>query len=184
MSIACLLVPNLALACELAEQPHLASERVALVDLDRTHVLDCTSGADRYGVRPGQPLRAALALCPGLVVLEERPARVARAAEALAEAMADVSPIVEEAGAGVMYADLAGLEGLYPQLELADRAILEAVPAALQPRLGVAETRFTAYSAARCAEPGAALHIEDSALAFLGDKPASWLPLEPEAIER
>lgn len=185
MPIACLLVPNLALACELAEQPHLTRERVALADVDRTHVIDCTSEAARYGVRAGQPLRAALALCPGLVVLEERPARAARAAEALADTMSEVSPIVEEAAAGVIYADMAGLEALYPQPELADRAIFEAVPAALQPRLGIAETRFTAYSAARSAEPGAALHIEtDEASDFLAAKPAAWLPLDPEAIER
>jgi DNA polymerase-4/protein ImuB len=185
MAIACLLVPHLALACELAEQPHLARERVVLANVGRTHVVDCTPEAARYGVRPGQPLRAAMALCPGLVVLEERPARAARAAETLAEAMSDVSPVIEEASAGVIYADLGGLEGLYPHPSLVDRAIFDAVPAALQPRLGVAEARFTAYSAARCTDPGAALHIEsDEAVAFLASKPASWLPLEPEAIER
>lgn len=185
MPIACLLVPHLALACELAERPHLARERVALANAGRTHAVDCTPEAARYGVHPGQPLRASMALCPGLVVLEERPARAARAAEAVAEAMSEVSPVVEEAAAGIVYADLHGLEGLYTHPTDVDHAIFQAVPATLQPRLGVAETRFTAYIAARCADPGAALHIEASdAAAFLAGKPAAWLPLAPEAIDR
>ncbi len=185
MLIACLLVPSLALACELAERPQLAGRPVALVDVSRTRVVDCTVEARRYSVRAGMPLREATALCPALVVLEERPARAARAAEVLVDAVASVSPIVEEAAPGVVYAGLRGLEGLYPRRGMVEQAILAAAPAALQPRLGVAATRFTAYVAARGVSPGAAQRVEaDEAAEFLAGRPAAWLPLAAEDVER
>lgn len=185
MMLACLSVPALPLSAELADRPSLDGRPLALVDGRRTRVLHATAEAQRYGVRPGQTLREAAALCPALVVLEERPARGARAAEALVEGAYAVSPLVEEASPGEVYVGLDGLDGLYPRPGMVERALLDAVPEALQPRLGIAETRFTAYVAARCASPGESLRIPpDEAAGFLADKPAAWLPLPAEEIER
>src|SRR5215213_2060673 len=100
MSIACVLVPSLALACELVSRSHLVGRAVALTDEAQTHVLDCTPEAARYNVRAGLPLRMATTLCPALVVLKERPAQTARAASALVESVAAISPVVEDAGPG------------------------------------------------------------------------------------
>lgn len=185
MLIACLLVPSLGLACVLAERPHLASRPVALTDVGQSRVLDCTSMAARYNIRPGLPLREATALCPSLIVVEERPARTARAAEALIEALGTVSPLVEAAAPGEVYADLRGLDGLYPRRDLLTHAILVAAPAILRPRLGLADTRFTAAIAARAAAPGEARAVEPAeAAGFLAVQPASWLPLGTAVLER
>src|SRR5688500_17781010 len=184
-STACLLIPSLALACELAERPWLGGQPVALVDVARTRVVDCSERATRYGVRPGQPLRTAAALCPALAVLVERPARVVRTAEGLVAGVLAVTPLVEQAAPGHVYADLRGLEGLYPRQHQIEQALLAAAPAALPARLGLADTRFTASVAARCAPPGAAWHVAPAqAAAFLADKPTDWLPLAAESIER
>jgi DNA polymerase-4/protein ImuB len=185
MSIACLLVPSFALACELAERPALAGGSVALADVAGRRVEDATPEAQQRGVRPDMTLREAVAYCPTLAVLDPHPARTARMADALVAAMAAVSPLVEQAGPGTVFADLVGLEGLYPDPELIERAILRAAPVALSPRLGVAERRFTAYAAARSVTAGEALRIEpDQAGEFLASKPAQWLPLDAERHER
>jgi nucleotidyltransferase/DNA polymerase involved in DNA repair len=185
MSIACLLVPSFALACELAERPAFAGQPVALADVAGRRVEDATPEAEQRGVRAGMTLREAVAYCPTLAVLDPHPARTARMADALIEAMAVVSPLVEQAAPGTVFADLVGLEGLYPDPELIERAILSAAPAALAPRLGVAERRFTAYAAARSVPVGEALRIEpDQAVDFLASKPAQWLPLDAERHER
>jgi DNA polymerase-4/protein ImuB len=148
-------------------------------------VVDCSGLAARYGVRLGQPLRAATALCPALVVIEERPAHVMRVAKALAEGVLTVTPLAEEAVPGTVYADLRGLDGLYRDASTLERALLDAAPPVLQPRLGLADARFTAQVAARSAHAGEALRVErDEAAAFLAGKPAAWLPLDIEAVER
>lgn len=185
MSTACLLVPSLALTCELTERPRLLGQPVALADLSRTRVVDCTGEAGRYGIRSGLPLREATALCPSLVVLDERPARAARAAEALVDALGTVSPLVEDAHPGVVYADLRGLDGLYPRPGMVERAVLAAVPVGLRPRLAIADTKFTAYVAARCLSPGETRRVaSEEAADFLAGQPAAWLPLDDDAVER
>ena len=185
MSFACLLVPSIALACELAERPGLVGQPVALADEAGVRVADATPEAAMHGVRPAMTLREAVAYCPMLAVLEPRPARMARAAEALVEALETVSPLVEEAEPGVVYVELLGLEGLYPEPGMLERAILEAAPAALHPRLGIAAERFTAYAAARSVAEGEARRIEPGGGAsFLADRPADWLPLDGEGLKR
>lgn len=182
---ACLLIPSLALACELAERAHLDGRPVALADVPRTRVVDCTPQAARYSVRPGMPLRTATSLCPALVILEERPARVVQVAEAMVEAVTAVTPLVEPAAPGMVYADLRGLDGLYPTPQALWQSLLDAAPSSLLPRLGVADTRFTAIIAARSALPGKVVHVTSSeAAGYLADRPAAWLPLDDEAVER
>ena len=178
MPTACLLVPRLALACELVERPALRGQALAIVDERGLSVAEASDEAAQRGVRPGQTLREALGYCPALVVLEPRPARVHRTAERLVAAVEAVSPLVEEAEPGVVYADLRGLDGLYPHEGALEHALLEGAPAGLGARLGIAATRFTASVAARCAPPGEARRVApEEATAFLADRPIEWLPL-------
>ena len=182
--IACLLVPSPALAAELAARPQLQGRPVAVSDDSARRVAEASEAAATRGVRPGQRLSEALACCPTLAVLEPRPARVRRAAAQLVEAAAAVSPLVEEAAPGEVYADLRGLEGLYPDEDALARALLEATPNGLGARLGVADGRFTARVAAFAARPGASLRIgRDEARAFLAPQPTALLPLEEAARE-
>ncbi len=63
----CLLIQTPALAAIQRSQPD-PPERLAVIDGpdNRSRVLTCTQAASRHGVRPGQSLPAALALCPDL----------------------------------------------------------------------------------------------------------------------
>jgi len=151
MAIACLLVPSLALTSELVERPQLAGRPVVLADEAGLRVYEATPEAQQRGVRAGMTLREAVALCPAVAVLEQRPARIVQAAERLVEAVEQVSPLVEEVEPGVVLADLVGLEELYPNTERLVDALLQWAPKELKPRLGIAEERFTAIAAADAA---------------------------------
>ena len=180
--LACLLVPALALAAELAARPQLRGQPVAVTDEAGRRVAEASPAATGRGVRPGQRLAEAVGWCPALVVLEPRPARVRRAAARLVEAAATISPLVEEATPGEVYADLRGLEGLYPRADAIPQALLDAAPPALGARLGLAGSRFTARAAASAAEPGAWLRVgDDEARAWLAPLPIGLLPLETAA---
>ena len=185
MLIGCLLVPSFALAVELAARPALRAGRpdgvlpAALSDEAGLRVAEANRSARDRGVHAGQTLREAVSYCPALAVLEPRPARVLRAAARLVEAAEAVSPLVEEASPGVVFADLRGLEGLYPRPGELEQALLAGAPPQLAPRLGVAGTRFSAYAAAHAASRGGKwLRVADEqARAFLAPLPAEWLPL-------
>ena len=183
--IACLVIPSLAFQCELAERPGLAGAPVALCDEARARVVDLTREARLHGVRRGMTLRDAEGLCPRLTVLEPRPALVGHYADALVDAMCAVSPLVEEAEQGLVFADLHGTEGLYPRLGDLKRAVFSAVPERLSPQLGIADARFTAHMAALRAEPSEVVRVTlADAPVFLASESVSRLPLEIEAVER
>lgn len=185
MLYACLTVPALALEQRLAEQPELRSRAVALADESGLRVAEVTAEAAVRGVRRGITLREAVALCPRLAVLEPRPASTLHAAAQLVEAAAGVSPLVEEAEPGTVFADLRGLEGLYPQPGQLEAAMLAAAPMDLPARLGVAGQRFTALVAAKTAAPGTAVRVaNEERAAFLARHAVEWLPLVTEHIER
>ncbi|PZC50350.1 MAG: DNA polymerase-4/protein ImuB [Chloroflexi bacterium] len=185
MPVACLVVPSLALACELAHRPQLQDHPVVLTDAAGLRVAELTAPAAQRNVRPGQTLREATALCPRITILEPHPAQNRRFADALRDAMASVSPIVEQPEPGAVCADLRGLDLLYPQPGDVERAILQAAPPAPAARLGVADERFTAYVAARSAQQGQAHRVPaGQSAAFLADKPTAWLPLPPDDQER
>ena len=182
--IACLLVPALALAAELAARPQLRGRPVAVTDDSGLRVTEASETAVERGVRTGQRLAEAVGWCPALVVLESRPARVRRAADQLVEAAAAVSPLVEEAAQGEVYADLRGLDGLYPHEDALVQALLDAAPGVLGVRLGVAGSRFTARAAAAVARPGAWLRVGDAeACEWLAPLPTALLPLDEAARE-
>lgn len=184
-AVACLAIPSLAFQCELVERPGLAGSPVALSDVERVRVVEVTREAKRHGVKAGMTLRDAVALCPTLAILEPRPALVARYAERLVEAMAAVSPLVEKAEPGIVFADLRGTEALYPRLEELRDVVFSGVPERLRSQLGVAGHRLTAYLAALRAEPSAMAHVpEAEAAAFMAEAPVRHLPLAPEDVDR
>ncbi len=184
-AIACLAIPSLAFACEMAEHPALVATPAALSDQARTRVVEVTQEARRHGVQPGMTLRDAVGLCPMLTVVEPRPALITRIAEAMVQAMYAVSPLIEEEKPGVVFADLRGTEGLYPRLEDLRKVVFAGIPEELCPRIGVAGHRFTAWVAASRAEPGTLQHVSiKDAASFLAPRAVSWLPLDAEVVAR
>lgn len=182
---ACLTVPALALEQRLGEQPGLRGRAVALADESGLRVAEVTAEAALRGVRRGMTLREAVGLCPRLAVLEPRPASARRAAEELVAAAAAVSPLIEEAEPGTVFADLRGLETLYPEPGQLEAAMLDAAPADLPARLGIAGQRFTALVAARSASPGSAVRVPaDDGASFLASRAVEWLPLSTACLER
>lgn len=183
--IACLAIPSLTFQCELVERPGLVGTPVALSDEARARVVDLTREALLQGVRAGMTLRDAVALCPGLSILEPRPALVARYADDLVEAMSTVSPLIEEAEPGIVFADMRGTESLYPRVEDVRGAVFAGVPPRLSPQLGIAGHRFTALVAALRVDPAGLVHVADEeAEAFLAPEQLGRLPLPAEDVEQ
>ena len=130
-------------------------------------------------------LREAISFCATLTILESRPARHDRAATACLEAMGSISPLVEEAAPGLVYADLRGLDRLYPSIDALERAIRRRAPVGLRPRLGIAEQKFTAFVAAQAAHPGGTQSVGGAdAASFLAARSIQLLPLDHEVVAR
>ena len=127
-------------------------------------------------------LGEALAVCPGLCLLEPDPARVEAEWEHLLRRLEEVGIAVEPEQPGCLYFETRHVERLYRGLEqVLERALL-AVGPFWTPRLGAAARRFAALAAASVARDGQALIVpEQQTEEFLAPLPLELLPMpEPE----
>src|SRR5438132_2736208 len=154
--IACLSIPELSLIAALRTEPQLAAQPMAVVQAGRdlgarAHVLGVTPFA--HGVAPGQTLAEARAICPGLQTRQASVERERAAAQAAREAATAVSPRVEEAGPGLLYLDVSGLETLIGDARAVARELTAAAErVGLRAAVGVAQSKSVARLAARAAE--------------------------------
>ena len=138
MRVGCLLDPHLPVQVERQYDPSLA-EMVLVVGgrpWDPGAVLDCCPQAAEAGVGPGMRLAQAEALCPAARFVPAREEVYRATHDALAAAAGLITPAVETAGLGLLYAEVSGVER--PFLE---QALQAASGQALRPSSGQASTR-------------------------------------------
>jgi protein ImuB len=180
--IACLILPLFPLAARLRSEPELSREALAVVEGNgnAARVLAANRLARGAGVKPGQTLPQARALCPKLVARPSDDECERAAQEALLEVAEQFSPRVEDAGSGVVYLDIHGVErhfgkdGSPPELDLGRSLALAAEGAALPARVGIASSKLAARLAAGLPESPVIVPDGEEA-AFLAPLPLARL---------
>ena len=147
----CFFVPMFPLAARLRSEPELLTEAVAIVEGNgsNAHVIAATRRARTKGIRPGMSLAQARSILPKLIA-RGRDAECERTAqEALFDVAETFSPRVEDAGDGVVYADVHGMTRHYEsERDLARAAIRAAEGIGLPARVGLAASKLAARVAA------------------------------------
>ncbi|HEX7192393.1 MAG TPA: DNA polymerase Y family protein [Thermoanaerobaculia bacterium] len=149
--LACLYVPLFPLAARLRSEPDLKNDALAIVEGNgnNAHVAAATRRARLKGVRPGQSLVQARSLVPKLIARVRDRECERTAQEALLEVAETFSPRIEDAGGGIVFFDVSGLERHFPnERELAAAAIRTADSMALPARCGIAASKLAARIAA------------------------------------
>jgi protein ImuB len=115
------------------------------VRVEIKRVIDANAAARAEGVRPGMTETEARARCPALVSRPWAEAPVASARHALLEAALGVSPRVEDAGAGIVHVDAAGLTRLHGDAAaVGHRLLRQAERVGFAARVALAESRTVA----------------------------------------
>ena len=182
MKVACVLITHLRAKAELQRQPHLADSPALIADRTRSRPLVVDRFPGATPVPPGTPLEQALSRQPEAVVLEADEPHYRRVFQQTLSALQDVADRVEDAGLGIAYVALDGLEMLYGGEEPLARALLDALPVSLIPRVGTGDGKFPALVAARGSEPLGATKVPADAAAFLSPRPVCLLPVSASAI--
>lgn len=184
--ILALAVPLFPLAALIRSEPDIAERAVVVVEGDGTvsRVVAATRPARRAGIRPGMTPAQARSLLPSLLArYRDRTAETA-AREALLEAVGSISPKVEDGGAGLVLADLAGLHRLFPsEADTAHEAVMAAERLGLPTRAGVAGSRLVARIAAGLPESPVVVAPGDER-AFLAPLPLERLQPSPSVLHR
>ncbi len=179
--LACVVVPLFSLAARLRGEPELAREALVVVEGNGSaaRVVAASRLARRAGVRPGLTLTQARALIPKLVA-RARDAECERAAqEALLEIADRFSPRVEDAGEGIAYLDVEGIDRRFagepgPELNLGRSLLAAAAAASLPAKAGIASSKLAARVAAGLPESPSIVPAGQEA-AFLAPLPLSRL---------
>jgi protein ImuB len=150
--IACLFVPAFAAAAAERCEPALADRPLAVVrgTPPATRVADANVAARERGIAAGMTEAQARARCPALVTRTVSDERVTAARHALLEAALAVSPRLEDATPGVVFADVAGLRGVIgDDAAVGERLVRQARRVGMTARVAIAGTRTAARIAVR-----------------------------------
>jgi DNA polymerase IV len=212
--VLCARFSHLGLVAAWRRHPELRGQAVVLVPAQSTPatawrlpVLAASEAAQAAGVRAGQPLRQAQQLCPAAVFVDFDGGAVEPLRAAVLAALWAVVPAVE-LGDGEAYGDLSGRHARYPDelswAAAAARALTDALhgetcftggPLSTRwewgdtphqaPAVGVAGSRFAAWTAAQRARPGRVRRIPPGGeAAFLAPLPVGLLPVEQASLTR
>ncbi|MGZ8779621.1 MAG: DNA polymerase Y family protein [Thermoanaerobaculia bacterium] len=186
--IACFSVPMFPLAARLRSEPELLQEALAIVEGsgNAVHVVAATRRARTKGIRPGLSLAQARSILPKLIA-RARDAECERTAqEALFDVAETFSPRVEDAGEGLVYVDVTGMERHYQRAEGRAQSAEEgneasalcALPSALSsPELALAKAAIQA-----CEAIGLPARVGIAA-SKLAARVAAELPKSPNVVE-
>ncbi len=186
--LACSRVPLFPLAARLRSEPDLQGEAMAVFQGNghAARTVAATRRARQAGVRPGMTLSQARALVPKITVRarDEDCERAAR--ETLLEIAESFSPRIEDAGEGVIYLELDGLErhfpGDSPEHELAHALSVTTHQATLPTWIGIASSKLAARVAADLPSSPNIVPAGQEA-EFLAPLPLSRLSDEAEVLE-
>lgn len=186
MRIAFVAIPRFPCAVEEQRNPHLARVPLIVGDSDQPkRVLDCSPAA--HGVYPGMALRKATTLCPDAAVVPPDPVLYRSKWEAVLEALAWITPELEDEAPGRAYLNVSGLGPHYRDDAALGQAIIDAVKSAsgLEASVGLAEGKFPAFAAANeVADGETAVIFAGDESGFLAPLPVSLLPVDYEVTSR
>jgi protein ImuB len=190
--LACLFVPMFPLAARLRSEPDLREEALVIVEGSGSHVhlIAAARRARKMGIRAGMTLVQARSILPKLVARPRDLACEQTAQEALLEVAETFSPRIEDAGNGVVFIDVTGMERHFnspeetgqgsPEERLARAAIRAMDAAGLPGRAGIAASKLAARVAAELPKSPVVVAAGDEA-AFLAPLPLGRLTPEIEA---
>ena len=183
MRVACVLVTHLRAKVEMYRHPHLKDVPVVIVDrgnLRWTRPLVVDRFPKASGVRAGMTLEEAVSRHSNAVVLDADEPYYRRVFGQMLSALQGVSDRVEGADLGTAYVRIDGLEGLYGGEARVVSALLNAAPAYLSPRVGVADAKFPAFVAAWTCGAHGAFRVPEDVGTFLAPHSIDLLPISEQ----
>ena len=182
MRVACVLITHLRAKVEMYRHPHLKDIPVVIVNRGtsgrRPLVVDHFPRAS--GVKAGMTLEGAVSRHRNAVVLDSDEPYYRRIFGQMLSALQGISDRVEGAELGIAYVRIDGLERLYRGEARVVSAMLNAAPAYLSPRVGVADVKFPSFVAAWTCGANGAFRVPEDVGAFLAPHSIDLLPVSEE----
>jgi nucleotidyltransferase/DNA polymerase involved in DNA repair len=189
LRVACLLAPRLPVQVAQRDDPSLHQTPLVVGGRrwDDGAVLDCCPQAEAYGVHSGMRLARAEKLCPTAQFIPACETIYHATHHALTAAVKGLTPTLETADLGLLYAEVSGLQRFGTETELGQQIVRQACQSSslCDVRIGIAGTKFSAHRAARAARPGGGCVVAPGDdRAYLAPLSLSTLPSDSEMQRR
>ena len=182
----CLWIPHFRTTVEAQTQPSWSGQPLAIYarQANQRRLIEVSEAAQHAGLRLGMVVKEAAQRCPEGVYVPDDPPRYGNAFEAVLDVLDRFSPVVEDAGVGLAFADAVGLEALYgPDAALGTRVRRDVEAATGQvAQVGLARGRLAAEVAARGAGDSGVAVVSGEDRAYLAEQPVDRLPLDARAV--
>ncbi|MFO1284222.1 MAG: DNA polymerase Y family protein [Burkholderiales bacterium] len=144
----------------------------------RPLIVEANDAARAAGLKRGQPVAAALALAPSLVLRERDPAAETQALESVATTALAVTPLVSLEPPSAVLAEIGGSLALFGGLDrLRARLVDDIAARGHEPRVGVAPSPLAALALARMRR-GEPVRAREALAGALADVPLAALDLD------
>ena len=181
---ACVLISHFRAKAELRRHAHLKERRAVIVSRIEKRPLVVDSSAEASGVTAGMTLEEAMSRHANTIVLESDEPYYQKVFDQVLKTLQAVSDRVEMAGLGIAYVGLDGLDAMYSGEANLVCALLDSVPSDLNPRVGVADSKFVAHVAARTSSAGGAFRVPTDVATYLAPFSIDLLPISLDARAR
>ena len=182
----CLWMPRFRTTVEAQTHPEWSAQPLAIYapQANQRRLIEVSDAARGAGLRLGMAVKEAAQRCPQGAYVPDDPPRYTRAFAAVLDVLDRFSPLVEDAGVGLAFADAAGLEPLYgPDAALGARVRRDVAAATGHTaHIGLATGRLAAEVAARTAGDEGVTVVTTSDRAYLAEQPVERLPLDERAL--
>ncbi|MCY3748969.1 MAG: DNA polymerase Y family protein [Chloroflexi bacterium] len=184
----CLWIPRFRTTVEAQTQPSWSGQPRAIYarQANQRRLIEVSEAAEAAGLRLGMAVKEAAQRCPQGVYVPDDPPRYGQAFAAVLDVLDRFSPVVEDAGVGLAFADAAGLAPLYgPDAALGARVRRDVEAATGQTaQVGLATGRLAAEVAARTAGNVGVAAVSGDDRAYLASQPVDRLPLDERTLRQ
>jgi len=177
VKIACVLITHLPMKAERKRHPKLRGRPVVIVKNDGSSQTVLDTSPEAIGVEAKLPLQEALSRCKDASLLQADEPYYDAVFDHVVERFTRKSSVVEKAELGCAYIDIAGLRAVYVSEARVADSLLKTVPKILEPRLGIAKSKFPAYAAAVVSSAGQATRAPADVVGFLRPLSLNLLPI-------
>ena len=179
-------MPRFRTTVEAQTHPEWSAQPLAIYapQANQRRLIDISDAARGAGLRLGMAVKEAAQRCPQGIYVPDDPPRYTRAFAAVLDVLDHFSPVVEDAGVGLAFADAAGLGPLYgPDAALGARVRRDVATATGHTAdIGLATGRLAAEVAARTAGVEGVTVVATSDRTYLAEQPVERLPLNERTL--
>jgi DNA polymerase IV len=183
MKILCILLPHFPLKCETLRHAGINSCSVIITRAIGSQKLVLDHSPELNNLCVGMPLQQALSSHGEAELMHADIPYYWTVFNEILDALEEKSPLVEGTDLGEVYIGLDGLHLIYEDDDVTVSAMHEAIPAAFDARIGIAEGKFPSCLAAQYS-PGSYKTIDGNITAFLKDLSCDFLPVSLKSKDK